>query len=514
MSIPRRTALAAGATAAAVTGALAGPAGRASAATSYAPGSWPATTVLPDADRHLLSRFSYGVTPALRDEVIAAGGGRAWFEAQVTAPHDAGDLTHLDWWPHLGDDAGQAWAADQSKVRAGWQLMEDYGRRVLVRRILTAHQVREVVTEVWENLLHVPTAADGVFTWRIPYGEQLRALALSSYDELLHAAVTHEAMTIFLSGYDSTKAHPNENLGRELLELFTVGVGSYTEDDVKSSARILTGFHIDMWTTFASSYRPQDHWTGPVQVMGFSHANADADGRQVVKDYLSYLARHELTAQRVARRLALAFVGDAPPSSLVDELAAVYLANDTRIVPVLRALVDSEEFAASTDAKLRTPAEDLVATYRLLGVTFGTPTVDESAANALIWQSSGMGQQPFTWPRPDGAPLTASAWASPSRVLAAMETHWAMAGGWWPSVDVTYRARTSWIPKSDMSFRDLVDHLSRLLHQRPSDASLLEGACLATGVAPDAAVNKTGVPSWLMPSVLATLLDHPRWYLR
>jgi len=515
-SVPRRTALATGATAAALTGALAGPAGRAVAAPSYAPGSYPLTPVLPAADRHLLSRFSYGITPGLRDEVVAGGGARAWFEAQVTATHDPSDHLHLDWWPHLADSATQIWQNDKNKVRAGWQVMQDYGRRVLVRRILTTHQVREVMTEFWENLLHVPTAADGVFTWRIPYGERLRALALSSYAELLHHAVTHEAMTIFLSGYDSTKAHPNENLGRELLELFTVGVGSYTEDDVKASARILTGFHIDMWRTFGSSYRTEDHWTGPVRVLDFTSANAAADGRPVVDAYVSYLARHPLTATRIARRLAVAFVSDDPPAALVDDLAAVYLAHDTAIVPVLRALVDSAEFAAAADAKLRTPAEDLVATYRLLGVRIGPPTSDNSGANAIIWQAEELGQAPMTWPRPDGAPLVASAWASPSRVLASMDVHWSMAGGWWPSLDLTYRDRAAWAPELPISFRNLVDHLSRLFHHRASDASLLEGACLATGVTNPDLVVKAGsdILTWRMPSLLATLLDHPRWYRR
>jgi uncharacterized protein (DUF1800 family) len=323
-------------------------------------------------------------------------------------------------------------------------------------------------------------------------------------------------MTIFLSGYDSTKAHPNENLGRELLELYTVGVGAYTEDDVKSSARILTGFHIDMWRTFASSYRTDDHWTGPVQVLGFSADNAADDGRAVVGAYLAYLARHPLTARRIARRLAVAFVSDDPPAALVDRLAAVYLDHDTAIPPVLRALVDSAEFAAATDAKLRTPAEDLVATYRLLGVRLGRPTADQSAANAIIWQADSLGQAPFTWPRPDGAPLVASAWASPSRVLASMEVHWGMAGGWWPSLDASYPAYASWAPRLPIPFRDLVDHLSRLLHHRESDATLLEGACLATGITDPGVSVAAGsdVLTWRMPALLAALLDHPRWYRR
>ena len=69
---------------------------------------------------------------------------------------------------------------------------------------------------------------------------------------------------MFLGAATSTKAHPNENLGRELLELHTVGVGNYTEDDVKSSARILTGHRVDLvQRPGRPSYVPGDHWTGP-----------------------------------------------------------------------------------------------------------------------------------------------------------------------------------------------------------------------------------------------------------
>jgi hypothetical protein len=182
---------------------------------------------------------------------------------------------------------------------------------------------------------------------------------------------------------------------------------------------------------------------------------------------------------------------------------------------VLQALVDSPEFAASADLKLRTPAEDLAATYRLLGVTLAPPTSDQSAANAIVWQAGDLGQAPMTWPRPDGAPLVARAWASPSRALASMNVHWNMCGGWWPTLDATYAARTSWFPELPIAFRDLVDHLSRLLHHRPSTASVLEGACLATRLAPDAVVtSKSDLLTWHTPWVLGALLDHPRWYQR
>ncbi|NHA00122.1 DUF1800 domain-containing protein [Nocardioides sp. W3-2-3] len=71
---------------------------------------------------------------------------------------------------------------------------------------------------------------------------------------------------------------------------------------MKASARILTGYRVDSWRTWAVSYDPGQHWTGPVKVMGFSHANSAPDGRPVVAAYLKYLAHHPLTARRVATK--------------------------------------------------------------------------------------------------------------------------------------------------------------------------------------------------------------------
>ena len=80
---------------------------------------------------------------------------------------------------------------------------------------------------------------------------------------MLLATSTHPAMLIYLDAAESTKEHPNENLGRELLELHTVGEGSYGEKDVKGSARILTGWSVDMWETWRPEYHEDDHYRAP-----------------------------------------------------------------------------------------------------------------------------------------------------------------------------------------------------------------------------------------------------------
>ena len=488
-----------------------------SVATRYRPARYAPTPVLPAADRHVISRFSYGTTPELVADVRAAGGGVAWFDRQLQTAYDAPevDARAVDWWPDLHLDAKTLWSNQVNEVRGTWEVMADYGRRLMMRRITSEKQVLEVMTEFFEAHLHVTATGDAQATWRASYGDVIRRHALGRFDEMLFEAITHPAMLIYLDQATSTKKAPNENLGRELLELHTVGVGNYTEDDVKSSARILTGYRVDVWRSWEASYKPEDHWTGPVRVADFSDPNLLPDGRDLVRRYLAHLARRPETAQRLARKLVLKFVSDAPPQALVDRLAATYLANGTAIAPVLRELVRSAEFRGSRGGKLRDPSEDLVATYRALGVRFSRPSGDEDGANAIAWQAWNLGLAPMTWPRPDGQPLDSRSWATPARALASMETHWALAGGWWPSKGVSYLQPRDWIPELPIPFALLVDHMSRRLHGRPSSAGLLKALCTAVTVSPTELVTaEHPLVKWQFNRFLGAFLDHPNHYER
>ncbi|MFC6342473.1 DUF1800 domain-containing protein, partial [Nocardioides hankookensis] len=320
-------------------------------------------SVLNGRDRHLVGRFSYGVTPELARDVRRAGGGREWFERQLapgSVPDHAADRLR-GWWPSLDRGPSDLWRRQVKEIEGGWQVMADYQRWVLLRRMESRHQLHEMMTELWEHHFNVPANGDAQFTWRVRYGDTIRKHALGRFDQLLPAVVTHPAMLISLDNVSSTKQFPNENLGRELLELHTVGRGAYDESDVKASARILTGWTVDMWETFAAEYDKERHARGPVKVMGFRHANKSADGREVTRDYLRYLAHHPATARHVARKLAVKFVRDDPSPALISRLARVYRQHDTDIRPVLRALVGTREFQRAVGAKVRDPGEDLVA---------------------------------------------------------------------------------------------------------------------------------------------------------
>src|SRR4029077_16631596 len=114
----------------------------------------------------------------------------------------------------------------------------------------------------------------------------------------------------------------------------------YTEDMVKASAKILSGYTVDWGTgkTFNALYDPNKHTTGAVSVLGFSHANTATDGQAVTVAYLKYLAHHPATARRIATKLATYFVSDSPSDGLVDSLAGVYTSSGTDISAVLTAL--------------------------------------------------------------------------------------------------------------------------------------------------------------------------------
>lgn len=483
---------------------------------SFTPRPYTRTPVPSAATLHGIQRFTAGYTAALNAQVKAAGGFARWFDRQLADGFDdTWARTTAGWWTSVNASYATTVQRDRDDVEGFWRADANYQCWSMVRRLGSKRQVRETMADFWEHHLHIPCIG-AVGPFRSAYGRTIRSLALGRFDALLPATVLHPAMAVYLDNANSNKDAPNENLGRELLELHTVGRGHYTEDDVKMSARLLTGYEIngDDW---AFSYNPDGHWTGPVRVMGFTHPNSAPDGRKALAAYLRYLAHHPATARRLATKLAQRFVADTPPPALVARLASVYLANDTAIVPVLRALVASKEFARSAGQKVRTPAEDVVATLRSLDAHLAKPAAgdDDAAANAIMWQASSIGLAPFAWPRPDGRPDVATAWSSTSRFLASLDVHYSLSGGWWPEKGITYRRPASWLPVPRIRFDQLVDHLTRTLQGRGSTAAVLQAACEATGQRPaDVITAQSDLVRYNLPRLLPILLDSPNHLTR
>jgi len=520
-TLPRRAA-----TVGALAAALAGTASRASAADGplgsddedlggYLPRRHPSKDKLLDkADRHLVSRFSYGITPKLAQEVRRAGGAQAWFERQLDPKRikDKSADKIIHWWPSLRSAPADLWQRQIDGIEGGWEVMDDYARWVLMRRMTSKRQLLEVMTEFFENHLHVSAVGDPQFVHRVDYGNTIRKHALGRFDHMLLATTTHPAMLIYLDAAESTKEHPNENLGRELLELHTLGAGNYSEKDVRDSARILTGYSVDYWKTWRAVYNADDHYRGRVKVKGFRDKNGKIIGKATTAAYLRYLAHHKLTAEHIAYKLCVKFIGDKPSKPLVRHLARVYLDNDTAIVPVLRELVASHAFQHSHDNKVRDPGEDVVATYRVLGVRFQPPVgeeADDSALQALVWQTDSIGIRPYSWGPPNGQPIDNESWSSPARLLASMRFHMGAAAGWAEEA-TTYREPKDWLPGRHPRFDELVDHLCQALLHKDSTPKLLKACCTAVDVKPyDPIDEEHDLVKWRFPQLLTTILDSP-----
>ena len=479
----------------------------------FEPGSYDATPVPTLRERHMLSRMGCGWSPAAYADLLAAGDELAWFEQQLapeSVPESVLATRVPDWFPRLNDSPALMMSNFMNKTYGLWDYGNDLGNLAMLRRIYSRRSVLENMVEFWSNHLHVPCRTTPEFAQRVQYDATIRSHALGRFDDLLVAASLHPAMLLYLDNWKSVRNAPNENQGREVLELHTVGRENYTEPMVKDSARLLSGWTVRTsdWTAY---YDPSKHTTGAVSLLGFSDANATNDPG-LAERYLRYLAHHPFTARQIASKLAVRFVSDTPSPSLVDSLAQTYLDSGTDIRATLRALVSSDEFWASVDQKVRTPLDDTVATCRVLGVTVQAPSRADSFANRVMGIANTV--LVYSWPRPDGPPDSARSWATTTRILNSLRMHWGLAGGSYPRNQVQYRTPLQHLPTpypaGGLAFRLVVDHLSRTLLGRVSTSRLLQAACIGCDIAPDEVITPGhALIGWKFPRLLAVLLDSP-----
>lgn len=481
-------------------------------APSYRVNPYRRTRVPTRSELHLMNRLGTGYTRSTWAQLRRAGGAAKWFDEQLSPagiPESALAKAVDDWFPQRDHGPSTRWQNHTAKRYEAWEYARDLGAYTMLKRMYSARPLLETMVDFWSDHFHVKATGDLAWVFRDDYDKTIRRHALGRFDRLLEAVTLHPAMVIFLDNHLSVRDAPNENHGRELLELHTVGrTSGYTEEMVKDSAKILSGYTVDVRSSWRASYETERHTTGPVQVLGFKAANLAPDGRELTADYLRYLAHHPATARTVARKLATRFVSDTPSAGLVEQLASVFLRSGTDIRATLRALVAHKEFKASFGDKVRTPVDDLVHTARVLGVTARRPKGASSFAITIAYAHGG--DQLYSWPRPDGAPLHNAAWSSASRMLASFQMHWGLTGGWWPNEAVSYRSSRSWLPERRIRFDRLVDHLCRVVHGRGSTPLLLKAACQATDCSPGEVVTRDHpVANWLFVRLMATLLDSP-----
>lgn len=260
--------------------------------------------------------------------------------------------------------------------------------------------------------------------------ETLRRFAVGNFRELLIEMARDPAMLVWLDGRLNTRQRPQENFGREILELFTLGVGEYTEADVVAAARVFTGWGLQLTgdratpeTSFYSFvFNANNHDTN-AKTFTFAiygdggrtiQARAASDGMQDGFDLIAALARHPATAHRLCRKLWSYFISELvpPDERVITELANVYMQNDGNIRPVLRRLFFSDAFLASEFQRYSWPVEFVVRAIKETG--WNGLSVD-AAMTPLV----NMGQSLFEPPDVNGWAL-GPAWFSTSSMLSRM----------------------------------------------------------------------------------------------
>ncbi len=188
----------------------------------------------------------------------------------------------------------------------------------------------------------------------------LRRRALDNFRELLVGISRDRAMLVYLDGFRNRKKHPNENYARELMELFTLGVGHYTEQDVIQAARAFTGFGFD---DHGFVFRPREHDDGVKRFLGHT-------GRFDGDDIIDIILKQPACSRFLARKLLTFFVRPDPPKRLVENLAKEIRRQKYELKPVMRTLFLSQAFyaPAARGSLIKSPVELVVGTARQLGV--------------------------------------------------------------------------------------------------------------------------------------------------
>jgi uncharacterized protein (DUF1800 family) len=331
----------------------------------------------------------------------------------------------------------------------------------IYRALYSNRQLEEVLVDFWFNhfnvfeLKNVPPNGSERMLLASYERDAIRPHVLGKFKDLLLATARHPAMLYYLDNWQSIspnaldafqvgpfatgpnlmqqfsrQAHGlNENYGREVMELHTLGVdGGYTQADVIAVARCFTG-----WTISKPAAKPEFvfasfmHDTGEKVVLGHTipAGGEEQDGLQVI----DILARHPSTAKFISKELTQRFVADDPPQSLVDRMAQTFTKTDGDLRAVLQTMFTAPEFFSegAWEAKVKSPFEMVVSAVRALGG-------EATDAFTLVQKIADLGEPLYNKLEPTGYSNTGEGWLSTANLLGRMNFATALASGQIPGV--------------------------------------------------------------------------------
>jgi len=421
----------------------------------------PASAAPTPAELALVNRVTWGVN-ADSAAAIARMGADRWLERQL---HPSADdrlpppvAAEIQAMPMLQTPLiGLVMGAEQQRKEAvaltdpdaKKAALDDYNKalnaaarqainRSILRDIYSQNQLQEQMTWFWFNHFNVHASKANLRVMVGDYEDRaLRPHALGRFRDLLEATLRHPAMLRYLDNAENAAGRINENYAREIMELHTMGVGSgYSQKDVQELARILTGVGIDarplpprigpahtgdLIRDGIFEFNPNRHDYGDKIFLGHVIRGR---GFGEAEEALDILAAQPATARHISKELAIYFVSDDPPESLVRPMAAMFEASHGDIAKVLRVMFHSPEFRASLGTKFKDPAHYVISALRL--TYHDTPI--ENAAPAQGWMNR-LAEGLYGHETPDGYPMIAAAWNGPGQMETRFEVARAIASG-------------------------------------------------------------------------------------
>jgi uncharacterized protein (DUF1800 family) len=371
-----------------------------------------------DPEFHLLNRAAFGPWPGEIQQVKAMGRDK-WIEKQLNPEGIDDTLCDLraGGFEALEFEPGNAYEFDKKVLRL------EITRHALLRAIYSKRQLFEVMVEFWTDHLNIDLEkGDCVYLKPSDDRVVVRTHALGNFRDLIMASAKSPAMLTYLDGRDNkvekrksgTPDKPNENYGRELMELHTLGVnGGYTQDDVREAARCLTGWTVDLKTKMGDAlnpfkpargvtyFKPDWHDDGEKKVL--DHTIPAGGGEKDIEHLVDIVCFHPSTARHLATKLCHRFVSHTPPGTLVSKIADEFMHTRGDIKSLLRVILHSDEFAGSRGQLFKRPFRFIVSSLRAVGA-------DTHAHPPLMEYLQRMGQGLFQHPTPDGYPDEEEPW--------------------------------------------------------------------------------------------------------
>ncbi len=323
---------------------------------------------------HLIRRSCYGATPAQIDSVVAQGLTATIEQLFTFGPIPTPPVNHENGLPWV--DGGEGY--DISKGEAFYNnITKAWWLKTMAAEGLS---IREKLTVFWSNhfATEMSVVGQALYSWK--YLSYFRENALGNFKDLVRQVTIEEAMLVYLNGNTNTKGSPNENYARELQELFTIGKGAeigpgdyttYTEEDVRAAAKVLTGWRVDR-RSGKTVFVAQQHDTTNKQfsvryqnrvIQGRTGAGA---GTQELNDLLDMIFAQQATSEYLVRKFYRYFINSEVPDDverdIIQPLAQQFRTNGYNVEPILRTLLSSEHFfdASLIGCQLSSPADLLV----------------------------------------------------------------------------------------------------------------------------------------------------------